>query len=172
CEPLHRSQPMFSSLASKLCSLAMIALAAGACATQAAPVDFDADTGPAAGVVARPRVVAQITTDERARITFYNDRDIAEEPAISVAIASPGATPVLDAVLARAPSALELFVALQPAQAAPDELVREHRLLARVDPAYRTEPRQLITASVAASGVVDSFPCAGNYAGWLAAFSA
>jgi hypothetical protein len=164
---------MFLPIVRKLCPIAAIAVAAAACASEASgPVDFSADTGPAAvGEVARPRVVAQVMTEERAQITFYNERSVADDPVISMEIVSPGLTPALDAVLSQRPSALELFVAMQPTQRAPDELVREHKLLARVDAAYRAEPRALVAAS-ASGGEKSSFACVGNYAGWLAAFHA
>lgn len=152
---------------------AIAAMATGCAAEGPARVDVLAETGPDAdGEAARPRVVAQITTDEGAQIAFYNEREITEDPVISVAISSPNSTPVVDSVLAQKPSALELFVALRPNQPAPDELVREHRLLAEVDAAYSAEPRRLIAARVAGSNVVESFSCAGNYDGWLAAFNA
>jgi len=157
------------------CALAAIAVAAAGCASQAGetgPADFAADTGPAATAVDQPRVVAQVTTDEGARITFYNERAAGDDPVISVAIANATATPVVDAVLAQQPSALELFVALQPGRVAPDELVREHRLLAAADAAYTPEPRVLTAASAVGSNVVESFACAGNFDGWLAAFNA
>jgi hypothetical protein len=163
-----------SALSRMQCALAAIAIAAGGCAAQAGqtgPADFAADTGPEATAVDQPRVVAQITTDEGARITFYNERAAGDDPVISVAIANATATPVVDAVLAQQPSALELFVALQPGRAAPDELVREHRLLAAIDAAYTPQPR-LLTAASAIGSPPESFACAGNYAGWLAAFNA
>ena len=138
----------------------------------AGEVDFTADTGPAAVENAQPHVVAQVTTSEGAELTFYGEPAAGDDPVISVAIASTSATPTVDAVLAQNPSALELFVALAPGKAAPDELVREHRLLAQVDAAYAAEPRRLAGASVVGSHAVDSFVCAGNYAGWLASFTA
>lgn len=161
---------MFSSaVIRKFCPLAVIAMASAACATDATGADgFDADTGPAATEVVHPRVVGQFTTDEHAHLTFYAESDAAGAPMISIEIESPARTPVLDAVLAQQPSALELFTALQPALRAPDELVREHQLLAQGDAMYSAEPRALVTASVAASNAVEDFRCVDNYAGWLA----
>ena len=154
------------------CTSVLAAIAIAGCASQAGPAEFAADTGPVATAVDQPRVVAQLTTDEGARITFYNERAVGADPVISVAIANATATPVVDAVLAQQPSALELFVALQPGRPAPAELVREHQLLAAADAAYTAEPRRLTGASAAGSAVVGSFACVGNYDGWLAAFNA
>jgi hypothetical protein len=155
-----------------LSAAAIAAIAAGCAAEPAGRVDFAADTGPAAtGEADRPRVVAKLITDEGAQLWFYNERAVGDDPVISVEITSDRATPAVDAVLAQQPSALELFVALQPGQVAPpDDLVRDHQLLARADAAYGAEPRQL-NASPAGSNTVDDFPCAGNWAGWLAAFN-
>src|SRR5678815_1925746 len=117
-------------------SLALVLAASlAACGTSATgtatgPADFTADTGGDATTVDAPRIVSRITTGEGATVTFFNERDLADDPVISIAITSPDATPVMDALLAQRPSALELYRALQPAKAAPDELVREHRLLA------------------------------------------
>jgi hypothetical protein len=164
---------MFLSASLRIsCTSLLVAVAIAGCASQPGPAEFAADTGPEATAVDQPRVVAQLTTDEGARVTFYNESAVGADPVISVAIGNATATPVVDAVLAQQPSALELFVALQPGQAAPAELVREHQLLAAADAAYTVEPRRLITASVAGSNIVEPFTCVGNYDGWLAAFNA
>ncbi|HZJ66882.1 MAG TPA: hypothetical protein VFD36_25420 [Kofleriaceae bacterium] len=154
----------------------MLAASLAACGTSATgtatgPADFTADTGGDATTVDAPRIVSRITTGEGATVTFFNERDVADDPVISIAIASPDATPVMDALLAQRPSALELYRALQPAKAAPDELVREHRLLAQVDSAYDPEPRALTAASVAGSNGTEPFAC-GSFSHWKSAFDA
>jgi len=151
----------------------VLAVSAAACGTTASgPADFLADTGgDATGPAAAPRIVSRITTGEGATVTFFNERALAEDPVISIAISSPDATPVMDALLAQQPSALELYHALQPAKAAPDELVREHRLLAEIDSAYAPEPRTLTAASVAGSSVTEPFAC-GSFSHWKSAFDA
>jgi hypothetical protein len=150
----------------------VLAASVAACGTtDPATVDFSADTGGDATAVAKPRIVTRITTDEGATVTFYNERELAEDPVISIAISSPEATPVMDALLAQQPSALELHRALQPARPAPDELVREHSLLAEVDSAYALEPRALVAASVAGSNATEPFNC-GTFSNWKSAFDA
>jgi hypothetical protein len=150
----------------------VLAASVAACgASDPDAVDFSADTGGDATGAATPRIVTKITTDEGATVTFFNERDLADDPVISIAIASPDTTPVMDALLAQQPSALELYRALQPAKAAPDELVREHRLIAQADSSYALEPRALVAASVAGSNVTEPFTC-GSFAHWKAAFDA
>jgi hypothetical protein len=148
------------------------AIAAVGCAAEdAAPVDFHADTGgEATAAPVEARVVAEFTTKEGATLTFMNENDAAADPVISVEIASPASTPTVDALLAQQPSALELYLALQPQTAAPDELVREHRLLAAADASVSAEPRVLTTN--VPSSIVESFNCTGGEAGWQAAFLA
>lgn len=155
---------------SGLCLVSALAILVPACVTEdARSVSPDPGVGDPA---APPHVVTRITTDERAQLTFYNERAAGDDPVISVEISSPESTPVIDALLAQQPSALELFAALQPNRAAPDELVREHRLLAAVDAGYAATPRALIAASAVGSNVVEPFSCAGNFLGWQAAFLA
>jgi len=153
--------------------IAAIAAATIGCGVEhTGPVDFQSDTGGGAtGAPAAPRLVSRITTGEGATLEFLNENDPSDDPVISVKISSPASTPIVDALLSQHPSALELYLALRPGTAPPDALAREHRLLAAADPAYSAEPRALTAASVAGSSVVESFSCANNYAGWLAAFN-
>jgi hypothetical protein len=147
------------------------AIAAFGCATEeAAPVDFNADTGGVATTAVEARVVAEFTTKEGATLKFMNENDASADPLISVEIFSPDSTPIVDALLAQEPSALELYLALQPQATAPEELVREHRLYAAADPSVSAQPRVLTTN--VPSSIVESFSCQNNYAGWLAAFTA
>lgn len=151
--------------------VAAVAAVAACGASGGAPADFLADTGGDALTQDPPRVVARLTTGEGATVTFFNERAPGDDPVISIAIASPEATPEIDALLAQKPSALELYRALVPSKAAPDELAREHRLLAEVDSAYALEPRALTAASVAGSSVTEPFTC-GSFTSWKAAFDA
>lgn len=153
--------------------IAVIAAATIGCGAEpTAPVDFLSDPGgEATGAPATPRLVSRITTGEGATLEFMNENDPSGDPVISVKISSPASTPIVDALLSQHPSALELYLALEPGTEPPGELAREHRLLAAADPAYSAEPRALTAASVAGSNVVESFSCANNYAGWLAAFN-
>lgn len=160
------------SAAARRAAMAAILAAVAACgASGGAPADFLADTGGDAVTQDPPRMVARLTTGEGATVTFFNERAVADDPVISIAIASPEATPVIDALLAQKPSALELYRALVPSKAAPDELVREHRLLAEVDGAYALEPRALKAAGVAGTSVTEPFTC-GSFTSWKAAFDA
>lgn len=118
------------------------------------------------GVIQQALIVARIITGEGATVTFLKEREATDVPVISIAISSPESTPVIDALLAQQPSALELYRALRPDKAAPDELVREHRLLAQVDTAYTSEPRALSTAG---SNITENFIC-GSFAAWSEAF--
>lgn len=154
--------------------IAVIAAATIGCgAERTEPIDFLSDTGgEATGEPAAPRLVSRITTGEGATLEFLNENEPSDDPSILVKISSPASTPIVDALLSQHPSALELYLALQPGTEPPGELAREHRLLAAADPAYSAEPRALTAASVAGSSVVETFSCANNYAGWLAAFSA
>jgi hypothetical protein len=143
-----------------------------ACTGSTGSADFLADTGgDAAPTQNPPRVVTRFTTDEGATVTFLNEREAGDDPVISIAISSPDSTPVMDALLAQQPSALELYRALQPRKAPPDELVREHRLLAEVDTTYAVEPRALSATSVAGSNITEPFTC-GTFSNWKTAFDA
>lgn len=151
---------------------AIAAATIGCSAEDTGPIDFLSDTGgEATGAPAELRLVSRITTGEGATIEFLNENDPSDDPVISVKISSPASTPIIDALLAQQPSALELHLALRPGTEPPAELVREHRLLAAADPAYAAEPRALTAASVAGSNIVENFTCRNNYTGWRAAFN-
>jgi hypothetical protein len=148
---------------------ALLAMVAACSASDSGPVDFQADTGGEAVAQDAPRVVARLATGEGATVTFYNERAPGDDPVISIAIASPESTPAIDALLAQKPSALELYRAIVPGKPAPDELVREHRLLAKADSAYALEPRVLAATSVAGSNTTEAVTC-GTFSDWKKAF--
>lgn len=167
---MHRSHSIRSS-----CLAAMLALAAGACASDGAgapgaaadfagssvtdPVDPDALPSP---------IVAEVRTVDGARLIFHDEAEPGGEPAIAVEILSDTVTPVTDAVLAAEPSALELFLATaKPGATAPAALLRDHELLAAVGEAT-AEPRALAIAT-AVGETYGPYPCHDSRA-WVSDF--
>lgn len=156
----------------RLAGALLLAATATACSTSTEPpVDFTADTGSPASTAAEPRVVAEVTSREGATVRFLDERAAGSDPIISIEIASPASTPVLDALLAQQPTALELYRAIAPGQAAPAELVREHQLIADHDASYAREPRLLTSEGVAQTNLTEDYAC-GTFAHWKAAFDA
>ncbi len=147
-------------------ALAGLMMSAAGCVAQEGDVaeKFTADPGGDVAAAAPARVVASLKTVDGATVQFVDESEPGAEPSIGVEISNSLKTPVVDALLAQEPSALELYLALAPAGEAPSALVREHALQGAA------APRQLAANQLdgESSGYFD---CADS-TGWQTAFQA